>query len=158
MKITDSDAAHALDSANVRHKIRLQGIDAPERKQAFGKRSKEYLSDLVAGEPVVVDWSKRDWYKRIVGKIIYRGKDINLEMVKAGMAWWYRKYANEQNARDRVLYEAAEKDARESWRGLWVDTQPMVPCIWRKTRQTNRGGVPCPLVPRIPTPFHKICG
>jgi len=74
----------------------------------------------VAGESVQVDWNKRDWYKRIVGKIIHEGKDINLKMIRAGLAWWYRKYANEQNAGDRVLYEAAEKGAREERRGLWA--------------------------------------
>ncbi len=82
------DTVHVLDSAQERHKIRLQGIDAQERKQALGKRSKEHLSGLVAGEPVLVDWNKRDRYKRIVGKIIHQGKDINLEMVQAGLAWW----------------------------------------------------------------------
>ena len=82
---------------------------------------------MVAGETVQVDWNKRDRYKRIFGKIIYQGKDINLEMVRAGMAWWYRKYAKEQNVGDRVLYEAAETDSRENRRGLWVDPQPVTP-------------------------------
>ncbi len=117
-----------------RYKIRLQGIDAPERKQAFSKNAKEYLSSLVTSETVQVAWNKRDRYKRIVGKIIHQGKDINLEMVRAGMAWWYRKYAREQNSGDRVLYEAAETDARENRRGLWVDPQPVAPWEWRKRK------------------------
>jgi len=125
-------AVHVLDNAQERHKIRLAGIDAPERKQAFGKRSKEYLSGLVAGELVLVDWNKRDRYKRIVGKIIHQGRDINLKMVRASLAWWYRKYSGEQNPGDRVLYEAAEMDARGNRRGLWVDPRPVAPWDWRK--------------------------
>ncbi len=91
VKITDGDTVHVLDSAKERHTIRLGGIDAPERKQAFGKKAKEYLSSLAAGEAVQVDWNKRDRYKRIIGKIIHGDRDINLEMLRAGMAWWNRK-------------------------------------------------------------------
>jgi endonuclease YncB( thermonuclease family) len=126
---------HVLDSAKERCKIRLAGIDAPERKQAFGKRSKGYLSDLVAGETVQVDWNKRGRYGRIIGKIIHQGKDINLEMIRAGLAWWYRKYASEQNAGDRVLYEAAKTGSWENRRGLWVDPQPVAPWEWRRQRR-----------------------
>ena len=79
VKITDGDTVHVLDDVQERHKIRLAGIDEPERGQPFGKRSKEYLSDLVATELVLVDWNKRDRYKRIVGKIIHDGRDINLQ-------------------------------------------------------------------------------
>ncbi len=132
VKVTDGDTVHVLDASQTRHKIRLQGIDAPERKQAFGKRSKQYLTDMVAGQTVEVDWNKRDRYKRIVGKIVHQGQDINLAMVRAGLAWRYRKYAREQNAGDRVLYEAAEKDARDNRRGLWVDPQPVAPWDWRR--------------------------
>jgi endonuclease YncB( thermonuclease family) len=134
VKVVDGDAVHVLDNAQERHKIRLAGIDAPERKQAFGKKAKEHLSSSVAGETVKVDWNKRDRYKRVVGKIIHQGRDINLEMVRAGLAWWYRKYAREQNAGDRVLYEAAEHDAQENRRGLWVDPQPVAPWVWRKRK------------------------
>lgn len=86
MRVTDGDTIVVLDSANAQHKIRLQGIDAPERKQAFGTKSKEHLSDSVAGKFVVVDYSKRDRYQRILGKVLLSGEDINLEQIKAGPA------------------------------------------------------------------------
>ncbi len=105
VKVVDGDTVHVLDAAKTRHKIRLAGIDAPERKQPFGRKSKDYLLGLVAGELVEVEWNKRDKYKRIVGKIIHDGRDVNLAMVRAGLAWWYRKYAREQSAADQVLYE-----------------------------------------------------
>lgn len=132
VKITDGDTVYVLDGTQERHKIHLAGIDAPERKQAFGKRSKEHLSELVADETVLVDWNKRDRYKRIVGKIIHDGRDTNIEMVRAGMAWWYRKFADEQSAVDRSLYASAETAARENRRGLWIDAKPTAPWNWRR--------------------------
>jgi endonuclease YncB( thermonuclease family) len=121
-----------LDAARTQHKVRLQGIDAPERGQPFGKRSKEHLSDLIAGQDVVVDWDKRDRYGRIVGKILDEERDVNLAMVRAGYAWWYRKYADEQSAADRILYEDAEESAKAEGVGLWRDPAPIPPWEWRR--------------------------
>lgn len=132
VKITDGDTVHVLDNVKERHKIRLQGIDAPERGQPFGKRAKEHLSSLVAGADVKVDWHKRDRYKRIIGKVIHVGSDVNLAMVNAGYAWWYRKYAHEQSPVDQVLYEAAENNARATRAGLWLDPNPVPPWKWRR--------------------------
>ncbi len=101
--VDDGDTVYILDASKARYKIRLAGIDAPERRQAFGTKSKEYLRDLVAGEVIDVEWHKRDRYKRIVGKIIHAGSDVNLAMVNAGYAWFYRKYAREQSPADQVL-------------------------------------------------------
>ncbi len=103
VKVVDGDTVYILDASKARHKIRLAGIDAPERRQAFGTKSKESLRDLVAGEVIDVEWHKRDRYKRIVGKIIHAGSDVNLAMVNAGYAWFYRKYAREQSPADQVL-------------------------------------------------------
>jgi len=82
--VTDGDTVKVLDGSNQEHKIRLAGIDAPERKQPFGQRAKQHLSDLVYGKNVVVEWHKQDRYKRIVGKILIGERDANLEMVRAG--------------------------------------------------------------------------
>ena len=90
VRVTDGDTIVVLDMDKVQHKIRLQGIDAPERGQAFGTKSKENLSDLVAGKSVVVDYSKYDRYGRVLGKVIVNGKDVNLEQVEADMAWHYK--------------------------------------------------------------------
>ncbi len=132
VKITDGDTLVILDSDLTQHKIRLTGIDAPESNQPFGQRSKEALSALVAGQQVEVDWHKRDRYQRIVGKVIAQGKDVNLAQVRAGMAWWYRKYANEQSQVDQRLYEAAEAKAMKDRVGLWSDKDPIPPWEWRK--------------------------
>lgn len=132
VKVVDGDTVHVLDATRERHKIRLSGIDTPERKQPFGQKAKEHLSAMVAGEQIVVEWSKRDRYKRIVGKIVHNDRDVNLAMVRDGMAWWYRKYSGEQSPPDRVLYEDAETRAREARRGLWADPDPMPPWEWRR--------------------------
>jgi endonuclease YncB( thermonuclease family) len=76
-----------LDPDHYQHKIRLSGIDAPEKRQAFGTRSKENLSRLVFGQNVAVEWHKRDRYERIVGKVLLNGQDVNLEQIKAGLAF-----------------------------------------------------------------------
>lgn len=133
--VSDGDTVTVLDSMNTQVKIRLLGIDAPEKKQSFGSKSKESLSNLVFNKQVTVEYSKKDKYGRTVGKIIVDGIDANLEQVKAGMAWHYKKYQNEQSAEDRVLYSIAEEQAKREARGLWVDREPTPPWDWRKIKR-----------------------
>ena len=130
-KVTDGDTIVILSEGNVQHKIRLQGIDAPERGQAYGTKSKEHLSDLVAGRFVVVEYDKRDRYGRIVGKVLVGGEDACLEQVSAGYAWHYKKYQNEQIETDRQLYSEAEIEARKDKRGLWQDPHARPPWEYR---------------------------
>jgi endonuclease YncB( thermonuclease family) len=132
VRITDGDTLVVLDANEAQHKIRLAGIDAPERGQAFGTKSKEHLSDSVAGKFVVVEYDKRDRYERILGKVLLSGEDMNLEQIKAGLAWHYKKYQNEQSTTDRVKYSDAEREARMAKRGLWHDANPMHPWDYRK--------------------------
>ena len=111
--------------------MRLAGIDAPEKGQAFSRRSREHLARLVLGETVTVQWSKRDGYDRLVGTVYFGGRDINLEQVRAGLAWWYRYYADEQSPTARRRYESAEREAQGERRGLWADRRPVPPWAWR---------------------------
>jgi endonuclease YncB( thermonuclease family) len=144
--VTDGDTIRVLDAAHRQHKIRLSGIDAPERSQQFGKRAKEHLSDLVFNRDVTVEWHKLDRYERVIGKVIVNGTDANLEQVRAGYAWWYREYAREQSSSDRVAYERAEAQAKASRSGLWQDKDPTPPWEWRHSkrkppaRSSVRGG------------------
>ena len=135
VRITDGDTVVVLDANKVQYKIRLVGIDAPEKKQAYGKKSKENLSDLVAGKYVVVEYDKLDRYKRVLGKILLNSKDMNLEQIKSGMAWHYKKYQKEQSQSDRMLYSEAEIDARNAKRGLWRDPDPIPPWDYRKLKK-----------------------
>ncbi len=135
--IADGDTITVLDADKVQHKIRLSGIDAPEKKQPFGNRSKESLSELAFDKTVNVETSKRDRYGRQIGKVLVNGQDVNLVQIERGMAWFYRQYQREQSPSDRRLYEAAEDAARADKRGLWRDADPMPPWVWRK-QQKNK--------------------
>lgn len=110
------------------------GIGAPEKTQAFRQRSKQSLFDLVQGQRVFVEWSKRDKYGRTVGKLLAQdGTDICLEQISRGMAL-QKKYTGEQSSGDREEYAAAKRVARESRVGLWQDETPMPPWVWRHSK------------------------
>lgn len=137
VSVSDGDTITVLDSSKKQHKIRLAGIDAPETKQPFGQASKICLSDLVFGRNVVLDCGKTDRYKREICIVMINGQDANLAQVMAGMAWWYRKYQNEQTVQQRVAYEAAEATAAAGRLGLWRDAGPVPPWEWRKAKREN---------------------
>jgi endonuclease YncB( thermonuclease family) len=135
--VTDGDTITVLDHTNTQHKVRLAGIDAPEKKQAFGNASKKSLSELVYNKQVDVDWHKRDRYGRIVGKVIVGELDANLEQVRLGMAWYYKKYKGELVFEDRLGYVLAQENAEAAKLGLWSDNQPIPPWDFRKSRKSN---------------------
>jgi endonuclease YncB( thermonuclease family) len=134
VSVEDGDTLMVLDQANRMYKIRLQGIDAPEGGQAFGDSSRQNLSNEVFDKEVTIEWSKRDRYRRIVGKILLNGDDLCLEQVRAGMAWHYKYYQLEQSLEDRKLYADAEDEARALKRGLWRDANPSPPWDFRHAR------------------------
>lgn len=131
--VSDGDTVKVLDAAQQLHTVRLMGIDAPEKAQPYGQRSKQSLSEMVFQRQVTVDWEKKDKYGRTVGKISASdGTDICLEQINRGMAWHYKQYAKEQSAVDRESYSAAEMTARTNGVGLWKDKSPVPPWEWRK--------------------------
>jgi endonuclease YncB( thermonuclease family) len=129
--VADGDTITVLDADNTQHKVRLSGIDAPEKAQAYGQRSKQSLSGLVFGKSVVVETTKRDRYGREVGKVLADGLDVNLEQVNRGLAWHYKAYQREQPPADRTTYSEAEQAAREARTGLWQDPEPVPPWEFR---------------------------
>ena len=134
VKVTDGDTIHVLDQSKERHKIRLGGIDAPEKKQAFGRRSTKNLAEYVAGKYIDVEYSKRDRYKRIIGKLLLNNQDINLQQVKDGYAWHYKRYQKDQSHKDRELYAKAEGQARAEKIGLW-SASAIPPWEFRRKRK-----------------------
>lgn len=124
--IADGDTITVLDSEKVQHKIRLEGIDAPEKGQAFGTKAKEKMSELVGEKDVVVTWEKKDRYGRILGDVHLGDRHINLEMVQEGLAWHYKQYS-----KSKELAEA-EDEARKAKKGLWADKSPEPPWELRK--------------------------
>lgn len=133
--VADGDTITVLDADQVQHKIRLAGIDAPEKRQPFGSRSKESLSDLTFGKTVEVETTKRDRYGRRIGKVLLNDLDVNLVQIERGMAWFYRQYQLEQSPADRRLYEEAENLAKAGKKGLWRDPAPMPPWDFRHSKE-----------------------
>lgn len=138
IKITDGDTVNVLTSDNQTHKIRLSGIDAPEKKQAFGNRSKQALAELIDGKTVTVDYNKLDKYQREVGKVMFNGQDVNLRQIKLGLAWHYKKYEKEQDVEDRSIYANAEYLAQQDKVGLWYDASPIAPWDFRMQQNDLR--------------------
>ena len=132
VKIADGDTLTVLDASKQQHRIRLTGIDAPERKQAFGTVSKQHLAELVFGKVVDVEWYKRDRYQRILGKVLVDGQDANLVQIRAGLAWHYKQYGKDQQPIDRRLYAEAQEAASINGVGLWRDPAPIPPWDFRR--------------------------
>ena len=126
VKVSDGDTITILTNDKTQYKIRLNDIDAPEKKQAFGNKSKDNLAKYIAGKTVKVEYKTKDKYKRILGTIYYNNIDINLQQVKDGYAWVYKKYSKNQD------YYNAEKLAKENKKGLWNDKNPIAPWEFRK--------------------------
>jgi endonuclease YncB( thermonuclease family) len=132
VKVADGDTITVL-ARNVQIRVRLQGIDAPEAKQAFGNRSKQFVSSLCMGAVVRVSPRSTgiDRYGRVLGEVtLQNGKSLNVESVSSGMSWWYQKYA----PKDKVLRDA-ELSARKAKRGLWSDPNPLAPWEFRKVKR-----------------------
>ena len=130
--VADGDTITVLDHQKNTYKIRLQGIDAPEKKQAFGEKSKQSLHDLVHSKQVRIEYDKEDKYGRIVGKVTVDDVDICLQQLVLGMAWHYKKYQTEQSASDRAVYSETELKSKSLKLGLWTDDTPMPPWEFRK--------------------------
>ena len=131
--VSDGDTITVIDSTRRQYKVRLTGIDAPEKKQAFGERSKQALSSRVFGRQVRIDLGRTDRYGRVLSKVSIDGVDANLEQVVSGMAWHYKKYQREQSADDRADYARAEIAARAAGLGLWQDRHAVPPWDFRKS-------------------------
>jgi endonuclease YncB( thermonuclease family) len=133
------DALTIQDAQSKPHRVRLLGIDAPEKEQAFGPAAKQKLSLMVFSKTVVFKYQKVDRSGRPLGKVTLGALDVNLEMLKAGLAWYYPNDRDLPES-DRPLYAGAEREARAAERGLWQDETPMSPWEFRQTRrqqQTN---------------------
>ena len=123
VSIHDGDTITVLQDKR-QIKVRLYGIDAPELKQSYGKKSKQFLADLIAGEAVEVEENGKDRYKRTIGSIYLNGVDINAQMVENGYAWAYRKFSKR--------YAPQESKAKKQRLGLWQDKEPTPPWEWRR--------------------------
>ena len=148
--VIDGDTLTArcpLGGGYERLRVRLDAIDAPEQRQAFGARAKQALSRLVFAKKVELDCPKTDPYGRSVCSVRVapasapegpKTLDAGLAMVTLGMAWWYRAYAHEQTPQARGQHEFAEAEAKAKKIGLWRDADPIPPWEWRRAEQDAR--------------------
>lgn len=135
VSVADEDTLTVLDSNHQQHRIGLGGIDAPEKGQPYGSRSKMNLSGLAFGKDARADCYKLVQYGRDVCTVFVHGKDARtLAQIEAGLAWWYSKYARAQHPRDRLEYEMAEDRAADRI-GLWQDKNPVPPWKWRREQR-----------------------
>lgn len=134
-KVHDGDSVHVTPTGKSRVIVRLAAIDAPEIKQSNGIESRDYLRSMIMNRNVNVRCNKTDKYRRQICVVSHDGKDINLEMLKAGHAWYYAKYKNEQARKDQRLYLKAESQAKKSKTGLWATSEPVAPWQFRALTQ-----------------------
>jgi endonuclease YncB( thermonuclease family) len=141
--VVDGDTITILDSEKTQHRIRISGIDAPEKGQPFGNSSRENLMRMSHGKDAVADCHKTDRYGRKVCKVWVQPAscptcgatlDVGYAQISAGLAWWYRAYGKEQTTEDRGRYESEEKDAWFRKRGLWSEPGPVPPWEWRRRK------------------------
>jgi endonuclease YncB( thermonuclease family) len=132
VSIADGDTFTMLTPDNKQVKVRLHGIDCPERAQPFGNVARQKLSDLAFGQQVQIDEMDKDRYGRTVA-IAYNenGVCINKQMLKEGLAWHYKEYD------DNPEWTAIEKQARQQKVGLWSQRNPTPPWNWRKVKRTQ---------------------
>ena len=118
-----------LQNNNGIYKIRLSGIDAPERRQAYGNVSRNHLYNMVRNKFVYAEVHDKDRYGRYVAKIIVDNTDVNAEMLKAGLAWHYKQYDKNPE------YARLEQEAKQNRRGLWIEKNSIPPWIYRKSKK-----------------------
>lgn len=135
--VSDGDTITVLTAEKRRVKVRLHGIDCPESHQAFGAKAKQFASAIAFGKDASLRVTDTDRYGRTVAVVTIGGKVVNHELVRAGLAWWYRQYA----PGDRTL-ERLENEARRAKRGLWADKSPTPPWEFRRGGSRSSGTSP----------------
>lgn len=110
-------------------RVRLFGIDAPEKRQAFGQQAKNFASQFAFGKNVTIYSKGTDRYGRVLGWVFVGSQSLNASLVENGLAWWYRQYAPNE-----IKLAQMEQRARAARRGLWRDAQPVAPWSWRRSR------------------------
>jgi endonuclease YncB( thermonuclease family) len=131
VKVTDGDTITILTAGNKQEKIRLIDIDAPEKGQDYCNRSQEYLASMVAGKTVTVEYKGRDRYRRILGTVYVEGKNVNEEMVRAGLAWEYYLTKNRK-------IKALQEEAQRKRLNIWSMPNPVSPREYRQSKKEKK--------------------
>jgi len=132
VSVADGDTLTVLDASLTQHRVRLVEIDAPEKQQAFGQRSKQSLAQLCFNKQATVQTSGTDKYQRVLGTVYCGGVNANRYQVQNGFAWVYRQYASPSSP----LF-AIEEAAKAQKLGLWQDPNPIPPWDWRHSGKNS---------------------
>ena len=131
VSVTDGDTIKVFNVKYGQVKIRLYGIDTPEKGQPYGKAAGKHLASLIAGATVDIESVTTDRYGRTVAIVWSNEGNINEQMVRAGYAWVYRKYCDRDFCADWLQLE---DKARSSRIGLWQEPSPIPPWEWRRRK------------------------
>jgi micrococcal nuclease len=130
VSVLDGDTIEILHNRHT-ERVRLSGIDCPERGRPFGTRAKQAVSALIFGKDVIPPDPRQNKYGRTLANMLLPdGTNVNHELVKQGWCWWYRKYAP-----GNTVLEGLEKEAREGQKGLWAGPRQVPPWEWRKFKR-----------------------
>ena len=134
ISIADGDTLTLLDALNREHQISLAGIDAPELAQAFGQQAKTSLAALALDQQATANCNKRGRLPHEICTVSVDGKDIGLEQIRIGMAWWYWQNAAGLTVQTQTNYRQAEFNAKIHRLGFWNSNNPTPPWVWRHGR------------------------
>ncbi len=135
MAVTGGDTIKVRDEKNRQYTVRLAGLDAPEKFQSYGQRAEDSLRELVFQRGVSVEIARQGGSPNLGKVLLADGRDMNLEQLKRGFAWYDKSRAQDLPAQDREAYAAAEAEARIQRVGLWRDKQPIPPWEFRQGRR-----------------------
>lgn len=139
VSVTDGDTIKVLDPVGQQVKIRLYGIDSPEKKQSFGQAATKHTANMIAGKTVEIEEIDRDRYGRIVGIVLIGGVNVNQELVRNGYAWVYHQYCRRPEC---LTWQSLEQEAQAKKLGLWVEPRPIPPWEWRRAKKNRPVGPP----------------
>jgi endonuclease YncB( thermonuclease family) len=125
-RVIDGDSILVVDSNDMEFEAQLEGIDAPEMKQEFGKESLEALTKMLKDQKVKLTWKSKDTYDRLLAQVYLEDKHINVEMLRSGMAWHFKRY-NKSEELAKI-----ESEAKQAKKGLWAKESPVAPWDYRK--------------------------
>lgn len=137
VRVIDGDTVEVIQQSGQSERVRLLGIDAPESKQEYGAESTSELAQCVNNAIVTIEWTERDRYDRLLGKVVANSVDCNLNQLQKGAAWHYKEYQSSQTPYDRIEYANAEIVARLNGRGLWANRYPIKPSDYRKGKNSS---------------------
>ena len=137
VSVTDGDTLKILVAGQELLRVRIAFCDAPERRQAFGTRAKQAMSELAFGKEIELRQHAIDRYGRTVAQVFVDGKDVGLEMLREGLAWVYDRYITEASTEVQETYRKAQEEAKAEHRGLWSDPNSIPPWIFRNLAKAS---------------------